>query len=77
MVHVLINDGALGNCAHHVRYDKLFNALKFDGASAVGYVLIVIWPHSELSEVVELTLLYTDSVTRDFFNRYLTLRLCS
>ena len=48
MVHVLFNDGALDHCAHHVRSDKFFDALKFDGASAVGYVLIVIWPHSEL-----------------------------
>ena len=53
-IHSLCNgpcidyDGALGHYAHHVRYDKLYNALKFDGASAVGYVLIVIWPHSEL-----------------------------
>ena len=45
MVHVLINGSALDHCAHHVRFDKLF---KFDGASAVGYVLIVIWPHSKL-----------------------------
>ena len=41
MVHALINDGALGHCAHHVRHDKLFNTLKFDGVSAVGYVLKV------------------------------------
>ena len=48
MIHLLINNGALGHCSHHVRYDKLFTVLKFYGASTVGYILIVIWPHSEL-----------------------------
>lgn len=50
MVHVLINDGALGSvCAYHIiSHDKLLTALKFDGASTMSYVLIVTWPQYEL-----------------------------
>ena len=37
-----------GYCAHHVRQYKPLTAFKFDGASALRYVLIVIWPLCEL-----------------------------
>ena len=37
MVHVLINNGALNHCAHHVRYEKLLTVFEFDGASTVGW----------------------------------------
>lgn len=51
-----ISDGTHGYCANQVRHDKLLTAFEFDGAISLSYVLIVVWPHCELYEAVQLKL---------------------
>ena len=38
-----INDGTHGYYEHHIRHDKFLTVCKFDGASAICYILITTW----------------------------------
>ena len=56
MLKVLVNNSAPCHCAYDVRHHKFFATLRFNGETAVRYILVVSWSHSKHKEMVQFSL---------------------